>query len=53
MLVSRKRLAFLLAASLAAVAATPATFTLSLTPQRLVTLSAEKAKAADIGLSLE
>ena len=31
----------------------PATFTLTVTPQRLVTLSAEKAKASDIGLSLE
>jgi len=31
----------------------PAAFTLTVTPQRLVILTAEKAKAADIGLSLE
>jgi len=31
----------------------PTTFTLTVTPQRLATLSAEKAKASDIGLSIE
>lgn len=40
-------------ASPSATADAPAAFTLKLTPQRLVTLNAEKAKAADIGQSLE